>query len=216
MNNEHPEVMPRDLGDVQLQALVEALNRGDEQAIQRAFQAYGPYLQMVVRRRLSWPLRARVDSWDIIQSIWADLLPGFRKAGWKFPDATRLRSFLVRATRNRLIDRQRQHGPSLDREGSIAESDLGDLAAPESERASQLAQAGDLWECMMASCPPAHRGVLLLRREGYTSAEIAARVGLHEASVRRILCDLARRLGLEVKAGARLTAQPPEPPGPQP
>jgi RNA polymerase sigma-70 factor (ECF subfamily) len=201
MNDEHPGVMAQDLGDEQLQALVDDLNRGDERAIQRAFQAYEPFLRMVVRRRLPSPLRARIDSSDIIQSIWADLLPGFRRGGWRFPDATRLRSFLVRATRNRLIDRQRQHGPDLDRERSIASGDLRILPAPETERASQQAQAGDLWERMLASCPPSHRDVLLLKREGLTSAEIADRVGLHEASVRRILCDLARRLGVAAKAG---------------
>jgi RNA polymerase sigma factor (sigma-70 family) len=164
---------------------------------------------MVVRRRLSSPLRARIDSWDIIQSIWADLLPGFRRGGWRFPDAARLRSFLVRATRNRLIDRQRQHGRDLDREQSIASGVLRGLPAPGSERASQQVQAGDLWERMLATCPPSHRDVLRLKREGLTSAEIADRVGLHEASVRRILCDLARRLGVEVKAGSSAARRPP-------
>jgi RNA polymerase sigma-70 factor (ECF subfamily) len=47
---------------------------------------------------------------------------------------------------------------------------------------------------MLDLCPPEHREVLRLKREGATSAEIAARTGLHEGSVRRILCTLARRL----------------------
>jgi len=202
MNDETLGTMAADSSERHLQALVEGLNRGDEQAIEHAYRAYQPYLRMVVRRRLASPLRSRFDSVDIVQSIWADLLSGFRNAGWKFTDVARLRSFLTRVTRNRLVDRQRQHGPALNRERSVTDGDLQGFAAPETERASQVVQAGDLWERIVATCPPSYREVLHLRREGLTSAEIAARVGLHEASVRRILCDLARRLGHDAKAGS--------------
>jgi RNA polymerase sigma factor (sigma-70 family) len=202
MNDDPVGPNAEDLSEGDLQALVECLNRGEEHAIQRAYQAYQPFLRMIVRRRLSPPLRARVDSMDIVQSIWADLLPGFRRAGWKFPDATRFRSFLIRVTRNRLMDRQRKHGPSFAREQPIADSDSRCPAPHGTERASQVVQASDLWERMLASCPPSHRKILLLKREGLTSAEIAARVGLHEGSVRRVLCDLARRLGYDARAGS--------------
>ena len=49
---------------------------------------------------------------------------------------------------------------------------------------------------MLERCPPAHRELLRLKRQGLPVAEIAARTGLHEGSVRRILYDLARRLSL--------------------
>jgi RNA polymerase sigma factor (sigma-70 family) len=209
MNDEPPGVRAPDPGDEPLQALVDGLNRGDEEALERAFRAYAPYLRMVVRRQLSARLRVRFDTSDVIQSIWADLLPGFRGGGWRFADAARLRSFLVRATRNRLIDRQRRHGPELGRERSIARGDVQVLPAPEADRPSRQVLAGELWERMLAACPPAHREVLVLKREGLTSAEIAARVGLHEGSVRRILCDLARRLGVAARAGAPAARRPP-------
>jgi DNA-binding CsgD family transcriptional regulator len=51
---------------------------------------------------------------------------------------------------------------------------------------------------MMEACPANHRELLRLRREGLTTAEIGARVGLNEGSVRRILGDIARRLALRV------------------
>lgn len=202
MTDDSPGTHAADLSEGQLQALVEGLNRGEEQAIRRAYQAYQPFLRMVIRRRLSSPSRTRLDSLDIVQSVWADLLPGFRRAGWKFPNAMHLRAFLARVTRNRLVDRQRRHALSLDREQAIAHGDLQGLPAPGNEQASQLVQAGDLWDRIVASCPPSYREILLLKREGLTSAEIAARVGFHEASVRRVLCDLARRLGYEAKGGS--------------
>ena len=58
----------------------------------------------------------------------------------------------------------------------------------------ELAQANELWQQMLDLCPPEHREVLRLKRAGALSPEIAARTGLHEGSVRRILCNLSRRL----------------------
>src|SRR3954447_16661489 len=135
------EAIARGWSDADLQSLIEGLNRGDERAIQRTFLAYEPYLRMIVRRRLGSPLRVRMDSEDIVQSIWSDLLPGFRRGGWKFLNAASLRSFLVRATQNRLTDRLRQHGQGLARERVVASETLQSLPEPDLERASQVAQA---------------------------------------------------------------------------
>ena len=49
---------------------------------------------------------------------------------------------------------------------------------------------------MLRLTRPEHHPVLVLRREGWPLAEIAARTGLHEGSVRRILRRLARELAL--------------------
>jgi RNA polymerase sigma-70 factor (ECF subfamily) len=49
---------------------------------------------------------------------------------------------------------------------------------------------------MLQSCPPAHREILWLKHQGLPLAQIAARTGLHEGSIRRILYDLARRLAV--------------------
>jgi hypothetical protein len=37
---------------------------------------------------------------------------------------------------------------------------------------------------------------LILKRQGRTNLEIASLTGLHEGSIRRILCNLARRLAI--------------------
>jgi DNA-directed RNA polymerase specialized sigma24 family protein len=83
-----------------VESLLHQLSRGDADAAQRAFVAYAPYLRMVVRRQLAPPLRARFDSTDIVQSVWADLLGGFRSGCWEFANPQQLRAFLVKVTRN--------------------------------------------------------------------------------------------------------------------
>src|ERR1700758_4134649 len=102
-----------------LDELIERLNAGDLTAAEQAFLAYEPYLRMAVRRQLSGPLRSKLDSMDIVQSVWADVLGAFRQSGWRFTDRSHLRAFLMKVARNRLIDRQRQHHRALEQERSL-------------------------------------------------------------------------------------------------
>src|SRR5262245_44345559 len=103
-----------------LDNLLAQLCSGDAEAAGQLFLAFEPYLRKAVRRHLPTPLRARFDSTDILQSVWADVLLGFREAGWRFTDADHLRGFLFVATRNRLIDRVRQHQKAVARESPAA------------------------------------------------------------------------------------------------
>jgi RNA polymerase sigma factor (sigma-70 family) len=180
-----------------LDTLLEQLSGGDMAAAQRVFVAYEPYLRMAVRRKLPSRLRAKFDSVDVVQSVWAHMLGGFRDAGWRFADANHLRAFLVQVTRNRFIDRWRRHRTAIEREQPLSEIDP--RMAPESREPSpsEVAQAGELWERMLTLCPPAHHPVLSLRRQGLPVAEIATRTGLHQGSVHRILHDLSCRVAAD-------------------
>ena len=78
-----------------LDRLLDQLNGGDAAAAEQVFRTYEPYLRMMVRRQLRPPLRAKFDSMDVVQSVWADVLEGMRDraAGWHFADrATSRRS----------------------------------------------------------------------------------------------------------------------------
>lgn len=177
-----------------LDTLLDKLTSGDAEAAGRLFLTYEPYLRMVVRRHLSPGLRAKFDSVDIVQSVWADVLRGFREAGWRFADATHLRAFLVRLTHDRFIDRLRQHRRAVEREQSLTKGEWEEMLIAPDPQPSELVRADELWQEMLNLCPPEHQDILRLKREGMLTPEIAARVGLHEGSVRRILCTLARRL----------------------
>jgi len=188
-----------------LDELIEKLNGGDVAAAERAFLAYEPYLRMAVRRRLTGPLRSKLDSMDIVQSVWADVLCGFRQAGWRFTDRSHLRAFLVKVARNRLIDRRRQHHRALEQERPLDQTGAADLAPDHQPRPSEVAQERELWKRMLDECAPAHREILVLKRQGLPNSEIARLIGLHEGSIRRILYELARRLALpDRKAPASL------------
>jgi RNA polymerase sigma-70 factor (ECF subfamily) len=180
-----------------LDNLLAQLSNGDEAAVEQVFLAYEPYLRKAICRQFPDALRTRLDPSDIIQSVWADLLRGFREAGWRFSDADHLRGFLYVATRNRLMDRIRQHRKTVAREQPLGVGDEQPFLPSAQPRPSEFAQADDLWQRILVHCPPEHRPLLELKREGYSLAEIAERTGLHADSVRRILRTLARQLAFE-------------------
>ncbi len=177
-----------------LDTLLEKLCSGDVGAAERVFVAYEPILRKVVRRRLPTQLRGRFDSIDIVQSVFADLLRGFRDAGWQFANAEHLRAFLIKVTQNRFVDRCRQHLAAAQHEEPLEGSVMERLRPDAEPQPSEVVAANDLWEQMLVHCPPAHRDLLSLRRQGLSVPEIAAQSGLHEDSIRRILRDVARRL----------------------
>src|SRR5881296_4461586 len=123
-----------------LDNLLAQLCSGDMAAAEQVFLAYEPYLRKAVRRQLPAPLRAKFDSTDILQSVWADVFRGFREAGWRFLDADHLRGFLYVATRNRLVDRIRQHQKALDREEPLEDAAEHLLPSPR-PRPSEVAEA---------------------------------------------------------------------------
>ena len=121
-----------------LDGLLEKLCTGDADAARQAFVAYEPYLRMVVRRQLPNRLRAKFDSTDIVQSIWTDVLEGFRGAGWRFADANHLRAFLVKVTRNRFIDRTRQHRRAVRCEQAFPDKEPDRLPSSSEPRPSEI------------------------------------------------------------------------------
>lgn len=183
-----------------LEALLAKLSTGDDAAAEQVFRAYEPYLRMVVRRMLPGNLRPKFDSVDVVQSVWADVLTGFREAGWQFADAAHLKAFLVRATRNRFIDRVRQNRTAVERNEPLGPEHLDEAATADDPDPGEVLQADELWEKMLTLCAVNHRPILEMKRQGCSLAEIAARTGFHESSIRRILYDLARRLAREEPA----------------
>jgi RNA polymerase sigma factor (sigma-70 family) len=195
--------------DQPLESVLEKLCSGDPAAAERVFLEFEPYLRMVVRKKLPSRLRAKFDSVDIVQSVWADLLRGFREAGWRFADEAHLRAFLVRLTRHRFIDRFRRHRTAIARERPLGEITPAEEPRSRLPSPSELVQADELGQRMLALCAPAHREIIRLRLRGFPVAEIASRTGLHVGSVHRILHELACRVAVERRTLARASGGDP-------
>jgi RNA polymerase sigma factor (sigma-70 family) len=194
-----------------LDRLVASLSSGDMKAAEPLYLEFEPYLRMVVRRNLPRRLRAKLDSADVVQSVWAKLISGLQASEWDFGNAAQLRAFLVKATRNRLIDRVRQHRRALEHEQPLTETRHANMPRSREPRASEVAQADDLWQQMLVLCPPEHHELLRLKGQGLPLADVAARTGMHVDSVRRVIRQLARQMAVAPRFGrpARTVASGP-------
>jgi RNA polymerase sigma-70 factor (ECF subfamily) len=176
--------------DDSVEQVLEQLGRGEVEALGELVDAYAPYLRAVVRARVSDRLRPHLDSVDVVQSVWVQVIRQLGRDGWRVNDAAHLRALLVTIARRRLASRARRH---------TRDEPAPDLAEAPDRRhvpASETAQGADLWAKMLRLTPPEHHPILHLRRQGLQLAEIAARTGLHEGSVRRVIRRLSRDLAL--------------------
>jgi RNA polymerase sigma factor (sigma-70 family) len=173
--------------DSSIDALVARLRNGDAGAAEELVRTYEPFLRMVIRRQLSASQRSKFDSVDIVQSIWMDVLEGFSRPQWQFANQTQLQAFLVKIAKNRLIDRWRQQ-QGIAGLSQILSDDIATNDTP-----SQEAISSEIWTQLLNHCPPHHRPILELKRQGYKIVEIAERIGMHAGSIRRILSDLSKR-----------------------
>jgi RNA polymerase sigma factor (sigma-70 family) len=176
------------------EAILVRLNSGDEGAIERMFVAFEPYMRMAIHRRISGSLRAKFDSADVVQSVWADLVDGLHKSRWSFENLDQFRAFLLKMTRNRLIDGLRKHREPLRREVALSLENAEASPADRCPRVSENFHADELWQQMVEACPAAHYELLRLKQQGASLDEIARRTKLHKSSVRRILYDIAKRV----------------------
>jgi RNA polymerase sigma-70 factor (ECF subfamily) len=182
------------MSTVRLDELVAGLNSGDPAVAEQVFQTYEPYLRMVVRRELRPALRRKFDSADVVQSVWADLIEGVRARGWQFADAAHLQAFLIRLTQHRFIDLCRKHGRAVKYEERLTDHPTAEEIESAVPKPSAVARRNELWDRILALCPPEHHELLRLKLKGRSHAEIAAETGLHPNSVRRILAGLADRV----------------------
>jgi RNA polymerase sigma factor (sigma-70 family) len=177
-----------------LDTLLEKLAQGESDAAERVFREYEPFLRSMVRRRLTPMLRAKFDSMDVVQSVWADVLQGYREEGWRFTNESHLRAFLARVAYNHFATHCRRHRTALELERPLYDGESPPEPESGQPRPSQVAQADETGATLMDLCPPAHREILVLKGQGVPLAEIAERTGLHESSVRRIIYELAKKL----------------------
>jgi RNA polymerase sigma-70 factor (ECF subfamily) len=180
-----------------LDQLLDQLCHGDDACAERVFLAYEPYLRLVVRRMLPAQLRSKFDSVDVVQSVWVDVLQGFRASGWRFASSAQLKAFLIKATRNRFLDRVRQQRVPLKHQQSLDSVHLQQTVSSDQPDPGAVAQANELWQRMLSLCPQHHQQLLELKRQGCSLSDIAAQTGFHPSSIRRIFYDLARRLGVK-------------------
>jgi RNA polymerase sigma factor (sigma-70 family) len=174
---------------------MERLRKGSPEAARVLCERYGPHILRVVRRKLDKKLRAKFDSADFEQAVWASFfIDPTHQYSFKQPEE--LIAFLAELAHNKLVDALRQRYRTakynVNRERSLEGSAACQAArvADRQPTPSELAAARERWDRLVEGQPPRYRRILELLRQGNTHAEIAREVGVSEKTVQRLLRKL--------------------------
>jgi len=193
------------LDDLQL---IAAFKAGDESAARELFDKYCEQLMRLAKKRIGQRMTSRVDPEDVLQSAFRTFFTHVRNDDFSFEQADDLFKLLVRLTVHKTLrqiayHRAAKRNPELEvGHGSDAHELLQQIASESPSPEVEVALV-DEFERFVGQLPPVDREVLGLKLQGFTTVEIAEKLGSYDRKIRRILervQDLARGqsgLGLE-------------------
>ncbi len=180
--------------DPDLTKALQEAQGGDPAAWEALFRACYPKVRRVVRRKLNRSLRSLYDSTDFASDVMKSLAANIRHL--QFASMDSLLAFLAHVAEQKVIDEyRRRHTLKRDitRERPILAGgpDTGPVQVPSDDpTASQLAQANEFQERLLAHRDETERTIIDLKRQGYSNADIAERTGWNIRKVQRFLKDL--------------------------
>lgn len=171
--------------------LIERISAGSEEAIWEFIETYGPHIQRVVRRRLNHNMRAKFDSIDFVQMVWASFFSDLHKIA-EMRNPNELIMFLAKMAQNKVAEETRRRLKlqryNVNRERPLMDSDLTD---PQSIRRydtpSHHLIAKERLQQITNGSSRRDRRIVSMRLNGATYKEIALELGLHERTVRHIV-----------------------------
>ena len=188
--------------DDQFAPLLNLARQGDQRAAADFVARYSPHHLRVVRRTLNQRLRSKFDSQDFVQAVWASFFADLEHLqGCR--GLEHVAAYLTAMARNKTIDevrrrlKTRKHAVQVEGAPSQkdveAEAQFGIVSADPT--ASQVAVARETWEQVVDGRSDRSALVFALKRQGATCVEIAAKLGVNERTVRRVIDRAERRLG---------------------
>lgn len=182
-------------GDERLDRLFERARGGDDSAWNELFQQCYPKIVRVVRRKLNRPMRSLYDSTDFASDVMKSLAANAGRLD--FPSFDSLMAFLAQMAERKVIDEYRKVHTlkrDLDRQCRLTPDD-GDGPRPFALASgdptpSQVAQAGEAHEQLLAGQSETEKEAIELKQLGYSNSEIAERTGWNLRKVQRFFKDL--------------------------
>jgi RNA polymerase sigma factor (sigma-70 family) len=174
-------------------ALFEAQN-GDQSAWETLFRECYPKVRRVVRRKLDRSMRSVFDSTDFASDVMKSLAANLNQLS--FPSIESLFAFLAHVAEQKVIDEyRRRHTLKRDctreRRLSMADPEVASVQLPSAEpTASQVAVKNELQQRLLSGQDDTERKIIDLKRQGYTTADIADMTGWNIRRVQRFLKEL--------------------------
>jgi RNA polymerase sigma-70 factor, ECF subfamily len=180
--------------------LIKRFHEGDQTAFNQLFTKYRPRLAVLIRYKLSEPLRQRIEIDDILQEVFLDASKDIGSFIYRSPGS--FMKWLSSIADHVIIDearsqaRQKRHAVEMVRFRSPSNPngpEPSDSTTPsrilmQKERAVRLLARLD-------ALPPDYRDVILMAKvEGLSSAEMAKRLGRSREAVAVLLHRALQRL----------------------
>jgi RNA polymerase sigma factor (sigma-70 family) len=182
--------------------LIRRVREGCPDAARELFERYGGHIRHAVRRRLHERMRARYDSLDFTQDVWASFFTSpLDKYTFDTPES--LIAFLTEVAQSKVAKAFRGDFQTNKRNLHV-EQPLESVRpdAPPCDpptpgpTPSQVAIANEHWEQMLGGLSKRYRLMMELLRQGHNRKEVAERTGLNPKLIQRLLNKLAQRRDL--------------------
>ncbi len=170
--------------------LFERARAGDQDAWAELVNHCYDKVLRVVRRKLDRPMRSLFDSTDFANDVFKSLVA--KSDRFEFENIAALKAHLARAAEQKVIDehrRQHRQKRNRSREQRFGEDEAGLMFEPPSSdpSPSQYAVEREARETILATQTGNDRQVLELKQLGYSTEEVAERVGMNVRTVQRVL-----------------------------
>lgn len=186
--------------------LMVRLREGSEEAAWTIVDRFTPYVLKAIRRSLPRKIRSKVDSIDLVNTLFGSLLIN-RDRMARIQEPGQLISLLRKAANARVVEEYRRYticaARNVDVESGTLEeqTDTGSAVAGDGRcggrepTPSQVAIGREKWGLLLSSLSRKHRQIVMLRFKGETYDKIAQQVdGVSASEAHRIITSVTAKL----------------------
>jgi RNA polymerase sigma factor (sigma-70 family) len=177
--------------DEKFAGLMRRVLAGDKDAAHELHASYGHHSLHAVRKRLHQRMRSKFDSIDFVQDVWASFFTDIPER-YTFETPEDLVAFLTTMARNKVSQafrtRMQRQKYNVNRETPLDNVPSGADRFPSAQQTpSEIMMEGEEWDQFLEQQPLVYRRILLLLRDGRTSATIAEELGISQRTVNRVV-----------------------------
>ena len=183
-------------GEASDRSLLRRVRTGSQDAATQLYLRYAKRLQALSRKKCSPDLAARVDSEDIVQSVFRTFFRRVQKGEYDVPDGEELWKLFLVIGLNKIQTAGTFHRAAKRDVRASASGDLLDQVegvVEESDATSMSILQMSIDE-VLGELSPSHRDIIQLRIDGHEVAAIAEQLGRSKRSVERILQGFREQL----------------------
>lgn len=189
------------LDEVSDRSLVRRLRTGSQDAATQLYLRYAKRLHGLTRAKCSPDLASRVDSEDIVQSVFRTFFRRVQKGEYDVPDGEELWKLFLVIGLNKIQSVGTFHRAAKRDVRASHGSDVLDRTVESAEESDEtsLSILKMSIDQVIGKLSPSHREIIQLRIEGHEVAPIAERLGRSKRSVERILQGFRDELAGQIR-----------------